>query len=90
LIQLGAKLVNRKTCTAFEQAEDRFHDFRRRERRADEVVRNLVVFASVQEDSVSAFDGAAGPADLLVIGHHRAGSLKMDHEAEVRLVETHA
>ena len=39
----------------------------RRERVADEVVRDVVVLAAREQDAVRAVDAAAGPAHLLVV-----------------------
>ena len=43
-----------------------------------------------EEHAVGQVDRASGPADLLVVGDRRAGSLVVDDEAEVGLVEAHA
>ena len=56
----------------------------------DEVVVDVRFFPAAQQYSVSSIERAAGAADLLVVGHHRTRHLVMDHEGQVRLVETHA
>ena len=56
----------------------------------DEVVGDLVVLATRQQDPVGAIDRTPGPADLLVVGDRRARPLVVDDEAEVGLVEAHA
>ncbi len=65
------------------------HVDRRRERVVHEEGGDVVVLATTEEHAVGEVDRAPGPADLLVIGDRRAGSLVVDDEAEVGLVEAH-
>ena len=48
------------------------------------------ILAPREQQHVGALGGTAGAADLLVVGNRRGRSTEMDHEAEVRLVESHA
>ena len=51
---------------------------------------NVVVLGSRHENADGTLDAAPGPSDLLVIGNHRARRLKMNDEADIRLVVSHA
>ena len=64
--------------------------FLRRERLLDEEVLDATVLAAAQQDHVGMVDAPPGPADLLVVGDHRAGRLEVDHEGQVGLVVAHA
>ena len=61
----------------------------RRERIADEEIRDLVILLPVHENPESLIHRAPGPPDLLIIVNHRSRALKMDNELEVRLIEPH-
>ena len=90
LIHHPADVINRQRPALFHRREHGLHHLHRRERRADEIIRNLVVLAAAQENSERGIHRATGATDLLVIRDHRAGPLKMNHKTEVGFVETHA
>ena len=56
----------------------------------DEEVLDAAVLGAAQQDDLGVVDAAAGAADLLVVGDHRAGRLVVDDPAEVGLVVAHA
>jgi hypothetical protein len=60
-----------------------------RKRLLDEEVLNAAVLSAAQEHDLGALDGAAGAADLLIVGDDRSGRLVVDDEAEVGLVVAH-
>ena len=74
----------------FEQGDDRLGLRLRRERGLDEVVLDLAVFASHQQDSLRLGEIAAGSAHLLIVGDGRPGTLVVDDEPQVGLVVAHA
>ena len=89
-IDPGHQFRNRKTRRRCLQRFEHTADFRPcRESTLDEVVRDVRLFLTAEKHPVSRVEGATGTPDLLVIGHHRARRLVMDHEGDVRLVETH-
>src|SRR2546425_336153 len=62
----------------------------RGERALDEVILNLIILASAQQDSVGAIDRTAGSSDLLIVSDDRSWPLKMNHERKVGFVESHS
>ena len=50
---------------------------------------DIGLFVTAQQHSVGGGQGAPGPPDLLVVRDRGPGSLEVDHEAEIRLVEAH-
>ncbi len=56
---------------------------------SDEVLGDVVVLATGQDDPVGMLDRAPRTPDLLVVGDGRAGPLVVDDEPEVGLVEAH-
>ena len=89
LIQFRADVVDRQRLALFQRCQHALHHFDRRERGADEVIRNLVVLAAAQENSECGVHRAPGAPDLLVIGDDRAGPLEVNHETEIRFIEAH-
>ena len=73
-----------------ELVEHRADALARRERLLDEEVLDAAVLAAAQQDHVGVIDAAPGAADLLVVGHHRAGRLEVHDEGQVGLVVAHA
>ena len=76
--------------TRAELPDDRLDVGHGRERAVDEVARDLVVLATRQQDPVGVVHAPARSSDLLVVGDGGAGSLVVDDEAQVGLVEAHA
>ena len=74
----------------FQRIEYRFDLLGCRERRSDEVARDLLVLGAAQQDTVGSVERSACAPDLLILGHHRPGPLVVDNERQVRLVEAHS
>ena len=61
-----------------------------RKSRLNEIVVDPVILISLHQDSQCPVNSTSGSSDLLVISHQIPRLLKMDHEADVRLVKPHA
>ena len=61
-----------------------------RHRRGCEVLPDVFVFDAGQQQHVGVLGGAAGTANLLVVGNGGGGRSEVQNEAEVRFVEAHA
>ena len=79
----------RPVAGGLQVAQHRHHPLASRERLLDEEVLDPAVLAAAQQDDVGVLDAAAGAADLLVVGDHRARRLVVHDEAQVGLVVAH-
>ncbi len=73
-----------------ELVEHRHRPFARGKRLLDEEVLDAAVLLTAQEHDIGVLDGAAGAADLLVVGDDRARSLVVHDERQIGLVIPHA
>ena len=88
-VHLGHQLLRRRAAVG-EPRQHAVDELAARERLLDEEVLDPAVLAAAQQHHLGVLDGAAGAADLLVVGDDAAGRLVVDDEAEVRLVVAHA
>ena len=58
--------------------------------RVNEIVRDLIVFSTAEQDALGFVNGSARPSYLLVVMNDRSRPLKVDHEPDIWFVETHS
>ena len=73
-----------------ERGQDGTGFFLRRHGRGGEVLPDVAVLGTGQQEHVGVGGATAGAADLLVVGHRGRRRPQVHHETEVRLVEAHA
>ncbi len=90
-IQTGLHLRDRQASVSIVKSlQHGLHMLLGRKRAADEEISDLVVFLTVQEDSVRLFNRSPGSADLLVVVDDRRRALKVDNETKIGLIESHS
>ena len=82
--------VVRPSARGLELVEHRANALTRRKCLLDEEVLDVAILCPAQQHHVGMIDTAPGAADLLVVGHHRAGRLEVHDESQVGLVVAHA
>ncbi len=81
--------VDKGRPAAGERVDDRLRLILAGHRHRREVGPDVAILRAGQQQDVGALGGAAGAADLLVVGDRRSGRADVHDEAEIRLVETH-
>src|SRR5204862_220295 len=75
---------------AVQRLDDVEHIALRRKGLPYEEVDDLVILGAAQQNPKRLIDGAPGSSDLLVVMNDRSGTLEVNDESEVGLVEAHA
>lgn len=57
---------------------------------SDEVLGDVRLLVTAEQDAIRLLQGPAGTTHLLIIGHNGSGRLVVNDETQVRLVETHS